>query len=218
MTEQAHDPEQQIAERYFLGELDDAQAEAFEAHYFECASCAEYVVETQMLLDGGRQVVYGPAPKPAPQPAPDPLPAPLPWRPRQWMQLAAAAILAVVLLQAIPRTPEQQPGVSSPESQKVEFSLNRAEVTNALTFQAGDPILFEVLVPQEASVGDEVVIRHAETQKLIPPAIKLTPEQSESPFFLVPSALPAGRYEVAIERADGNRRTRIATQSFEVRR
>jgi len=216
--EQAHDPDQQIAERYFLGELDDAQAEAFEAHYFECSTCAQSVVETQMLFDGGRQVVH-PDPKPVPLPVPAPTPLPLPWTWQQWAPLAAAAMLAVVVgLQIIPPPSQQQPVVHNPEPRRVEFSLNRAEVTKGLTFASGEPIFLLVTVPQEASVGDEAVIRNTETQELIPPATRLTLEKTEGPFFLQPDALPAGRYEVVIERADGNRRTRIATQSFEVRR
>lgn len=216
--EQAHDPEQQIAERYFLGELDDAQAEAFEAHYFECATCAQSVVETQMMFDGGRQLVPDPKPVPVPMPVPAPTPLPLPWTWQQWTPMAAAAMLAFVLLLIIPKPSRQQQIVHSPEPRRVEFSLNRTEVTPALTFKTGEPILLEVFAPQEASEGDEAVIRSAETQELIPPAKTLTPEQFKGPFFLQPSALPAGRYEVVIERADGNRRTRIATQSFEVRR
>lgn len=216
--EQAHDPEQQIAERYFLGELDDAQAEAFEAHYFECARCAEYVTETQMMFDAGREVLRT-DPTPAPVPVPVPPPAPLPWRWQQWAPLAAAATLAVVVgIQNIPGPSQQQAKVYNPEPRTVEFSLNRAEVTKDLTFSAGEPILISIIAPQEASVGDEVVIRNAETRELIPPATKLTLEKTDGPFFLQPDELPAGRYEVVIERADGNRRTRIATKPFEVRR
>ena len=33
----------QMVERYFLGELKDEQRDAFEEHYFECATCAEDV-------------------------------------------------------------------------------------------------------------------------------------------------------------------------------
>jgi hypothetical protein len=220
MMEQAHDPEQQIAERYFLGELDDAQAEAFEAHYFDCPRCAEYVVETQMMFDAGREVLRT-DPIPAPVPVPVPPPAPLPWRWQQWAPLAAAAVLAVVVgVQNIAGPPQQEAKVFNPEPGHVQFSLDRAEVTKNLTFVAGEPIILLVTAPQEASVGDEVVIRNAETQEVIPSATDptLTLEKTESPFLLQPSALPAGRYEVVIERTDGNRRERIATQPFEVRR
>lgn len=112
----------------------------------------------------------------------------------------------------------EEPHVYSPEPRRVEFSLNRTEVTPALTFKAGEPIMLEVIAPQDASEGDEAVIRNAETQELIPPATTLTQNHLEDSFFLQPRALPAGRYEVAVERADGNRRARIATKPFEVRR
>ena len=31
--------ERDVAERYVLGRLDEAERDAFELHYFECASC-----------------------------------------------------------------------------------------------------------------------------------------------------------------------------------
>ena len=37
-------------ERYFLQEMNDAEAEAFEAHYFDCRSCAQDVGETDTIL------------------------------------------------------------------------------------------------------------------------------------------------------------------------
>ena len=215
--EQAHDPDQQLAERYFLGQLTDAEAEAFEAHYFDCARCAAYVREEQMLLDGLREVAR--RKKVAPAQVVD-------FRERtkarfQWMPAAAAAMLVTAIgLTVIPlrRATVEAPHVYSPDPRKVEFSLNRTKVTPELTFKAGEPIMLEVYAPQDASEGDEAVIRNAETQELIPPATTLTQDHLEDAFFLLPRALPAGRYEVVIERADGNRRARIATKPFEVRR
>ena len=214
--EQAHDPDQQLAERYFLGQLTDAEAEAFEAHYFDCARCAAYVREEQMLLEGLREVARRKQVAPAQV---------VDFRERkkarfQWMPAAAAAMLVTAIGLTVMRGPAavEAPHVYSPDPRKVEFSLNRTKVTPDLTFKTGEPIMLEVYAPQDASEGDEAVIRNAETQELIPPAKTLTEEHLEDSFFLLPRALPAGRYEVVIERADGNRRARIATKPFEVRR
>jgi anti-sigma factor RsiW len=210
--EQAHDPAQQLAERYFLGELTDTEAEAFEAHYFDCASCAEYVRETQMLFDVGRAVAH--ANKGAPVIQIDEVRR----RRRQWIPAAVAAMLVIAV--AVPLwiwPPAPEPSVESLEPRRVEFSPSRAE-TDALVFKAGEPILLEIAAPEEALEGDQAGIRNAETHDLIAPALTLTQAKVDGPFLLQPRELPAGRYEVVIERVDGNRPTLIATQPFEVRR
>lgn len=40
------------AERYHLGEMGDAERDAFEAHYFDCQECAEEVRTGALLQDG----------------------------------------------------------------------------------------------------------------------------------------------------------------------
>jgi hypothetical protein len=234
MMEQAHDPDQQIAERYFLDELTTAEAEAFEVHYFDCASCAEYVREEQMLFDLGRKIAREtqdagdfPArlhpvatPDSAPLPASSaPLPAPLPWPSwRQWVPAAAAAMLVIVVLGPFTRRPEPRPFVYSPNQVMVEFSPNRAQAAEAPIFRFGEPISLSVIAPPDTEAGDRAVVRTADTQELIPGGRELAQADISEPFVLQPSALPAGRYEVVIERADGNRRTRIAALPFEVRK
>jgi hypothetical protein len=44
-----------MTERYLLGELVDAEREAFEEHYFECAACAEDVKAAAAVVDGVRE-------------------------------------------------------------------------------------------------------------------------------------------------------------------
>jgi hypothetical protein len=86
--------ERGTAERYLLGELGDAERQAFEAHYFECFSCGEEVKTTADFLEAAR-VVLGQQRGRAPPVAPT--------RPRPRRRLgpavglAAAAALAVVV-------------------------------------------------------------------------------------------------------------------------
>src|SRR5262245_33586234 len=44
--------EMMASERYLLGEMDDAQRDAFEAHFFSCAECAADVREGAVMRDG----------------------------------------------------------------------------------------------------------------------------------------------------------------------
>ena len=44
----------QVVERYFLGELSQAERDAFEDHYFSCEICAADVRETSLFVDNAR--------------------------------------------------------------------------------------------------------------------------------------------------------------------
>jgi hypothetical protein len=75
--------ERDLAQLYLAGRLPDAEAQAFEAHYFECEVCSQDV-----LGGGGLRELFGrPAVAAAVAPA----------RPaRAWLPLAAAAAIAFV--------------------------------------------------------------------------------------------------------------------------
>jgi hypothetical protein len=221
MMEQVHDPEQQIAERYFLGELDDAQAEAFEAHYFECPSCAEYVRETQMLLEGGRQVVRTPGPVPFPLPIPTPVhPSDNVHRPRiwqPWMANAAAAMLAFVVGGQAYLSKRPTSDIVHPQT--LQTSSSRAETPEVRWFPVGVPVSIDVPVvpPEESFRRYELFTRNKGTGKEIK-RHELTREALNDNISLVLDHLPVGRYEVVIEgvREDG-KRSPIAASPFEVR-
>jgi anti-sigma factor RsiW len=212
MMEQAHDPDQQLAERYFLGELTDTEAEAYEAHYFDCAGCAEYVREVQILFDSGRDVAYQ-----------NVIPAQVvdfnerKRRKVQWMPAAAMLVIAITGPLLAWRL-AKQPYVHASRGIEIEFSQSRAEASAVEAVRVGEAFHLSVIAPPEAATGDQAVIRNIDTGKLVSGGKKLTQADLNAPFDLQPSELPVGRYEVVIERADGNRRTRIAAKPFEVRR
>jgi len=77
-------------ERYLLGEMNEAETESFELHYFECAACA-VEVETGTIFKENVQAAFAYAPEPPPA---------VPWW-RQWSFAApafAALVLAVVTI------------------------------------------------------------------------------------------------------------------------
>jgi hypothetical protein len=79
------------AERYQLGELDDAERDAFEAHFFDCEPCAEDVRLGAFLQDGvGAGWV---APAAAPTVSTPPIAAPLRFAPRPTRRWYASPIL-----------------------------------------------------------------------------------------------------------------------------
>lgn len=216
--EQAHKPDERLAERYFLGELTDDEAEAYEAHYFDCPRCAEYVVEELAMLESGRAVALEQN-----RIAPVADIAAARKRKREWLPLAVAAALVIAvgtpLLLRGPAQPEYAtftiPGAQVPA---LRFSLDRGEAAQLHAVKADAPIL-QITVPNIDALRVDLVVRNAATKAVMHGPERLTDEKLSSSFLLVLSPLPAGTYEVVIEgvREDGNRST-IASEKFEVRR
>jgi hypothetical protein len=213
--ERAHDPDQKLAERYFLGELTDAEAEAFEAHYFDCQACGEYVAEEQLLIDGIRRV-------PREDRVSPPLPEPgrvLPFvrRFQKWIPAAAAAAL-LLAIRIPPQPVPAMPVMQIVEPVTVVMSADRA-TTKPLVFAAGKPVALDLQVPP-AEVNYpryELVVRNTSTEVTVGRE-QLAPVEVNKPIPLLLRDLPAGSYEVAVEgvREDG-KRSPIAAQTFEVR-
>lgn len=93
--EHAEAIETNAPDRYLLGQLSAAEADAFEEHYFDCITCAEDVRLGMSFLEGGRRLVREPAAPPAVAPV-----VPIDSHPRRrgfrWIPAAAvAAILAI---------------------------------------------------------------------------------------------------------------------------
>jgi hypothetical protein len=207
MMEQAHNPDPLITERYFLGELTNDEAEAFEAHYFDCPRCAGYVVEELALFRSGRDIA-----KEAP-----PNVVPFSRRlQRQWLAAAAAAMLVVAVGVPMMRRQNVDPSVDLVEPRRVEVSTDRA-AAEPMVFRAGEPVPLYFEIPPEDYPRFAVTIRDHQN-RTVDKGVERTAEQTAEPVFLVLSALPAGTYNVVIEgvQGDGNRST-IATRPFEVR-
>jgi FAD/FMN-containing dehydrogenase len=211
MMEQAHNPDLKIAERYFLGELTNDEAEAYEAHYFECPSCAEYVRE-ELALIRSVQAMRDQEPRPAAA-----VVVPIESRRRRaWLPPAAAAAMLVVGM-GIPALIPPGPDVYDVPPTRIQFSLDRAAAPPPRIFHKGKPITLDVEIPP-ADFPRFVVSIRDEANDLVGKEVKRTSEQTAEPVFLVLSALPAGTYNVVIEgvREDGNRFL-VARTPIEVR-
>lgn len=207
MMDRAHDPELKTAERYFLGELTDDEAEAFEAHYFDCARCAEYVVEELAMLESGREVAK------AVQQAPLNVVPLTPRRRRDWLPAAAAAILVLAVGTPMLMRDRATPRVYSGEPIRIQFSADRGAATPQPV--RGEIIQLDIEIPPIDSPRFEVSVRN-EAGEIVHQRHAYPAERTN--VFLVLSGLPAGTYNVVIEgvREDGNR-SLVARQPFEVR-
>jgi Putative zinc-finger len=204
MMEQAHDPEMKIAERYFLGELTNDEAEAFEAHYFECPTCAEYVREEMVMIEAGREVAPNWRPKVVPiWPRPN----------RQWLPTAAAAVLAVAL--GIENFMPPSPSSIEPEIVRIQFSYDRSAAASEPV--RGEMIQLDIDVPPVETPQFEITTRD-EKNEIVGKRHLYPAERANESISLVLTELPAGTYNVVIEgvRENGNR-SFIASYPFEVR-
>ena len=84
--------ETMAAERYWLGEMTEAEQQAFEAHYFDCAECADGVRADLRMTDGVRAA--GAEARTTAPAAPAPIAGR--WK-SSLIPLAAAAVLALVV-------------------------------------------------------------------------------------------------------------------------
>lgn len=82
------------AERYLLGEMADAEREAFEAHYFDCADCSEDVRLGATMAEGAR---LGLLPAPTARPLARPTRSASRWLRSPALPWALAATLAIVV-------------------------------------------------------------------------------------------------------------------------
>ena len=215
---------EQLAERYFLGELSDAEAEAFEAHYFDCVRCAAYVREELALLESGRDVARAAlAEKAAADAGPknaNVVSIESRRRTPAWLPAAAAALLGVALAAPLLLRDRRAASVEIASPATVQFELERGAVDAAVaSFPAGEPILLDVAVPQNDYPSVEIGVREVKSKKLVDAWRRVSDEERSAPVLLLLRDLPAGSYEVAVEGigADG-KRAPVGAKTFEVRK
>jgi hypothetical protein len=75
--------QQNLAEKYLLSELDEADREEFELHFFSCSDCAADLRDGALFIESGRTSIHAPL-----------LPEPVPSFWERWFPVAARPTLA----------------------------------------------------------------------------------------------------------------------------
>ncbi len=137
-------------ERYLLGEMNDTEREAFEAHYFDCADCADEVRVAASLAEGVRAGLLPPTTvqpfrRPAKRPPAGWLRSPvLPWA-------VAASLAMVAVYEAVPTRQASAPAtavalapvtlrpMSRGEEARVGIGPDDRSVTLAVDIPVGAP-------------------------------------------------------------------------------
>ena len=176
------------AERYLLGELDDADAEAFEEHFFECAECADDVRDEAVLLETGRAIAREPK-------KPNVVPIARRNAPRWgWLQVAAAAILVIGIGGPLMLTRRAQPMVSVARSFTVTTDRSAAAPQVIELPKGMSGILYIPIEPgnyQYRLVDAAGESRGAGTVG--------TADLADGFGLVLPGDLPAGQYKVTID-------------------
>lgn len=178
------------AERYLLGELTDAEIEAFESHYFECGACADDVRDGQQMMEAGRDIARV-----------APVVPPVQTRRRTpWLPLAAAAVfvIGIGLARVVPRT-------ESTATPLRVLSASRAVAENVFTRE--EPVIAVLELPyDEAFARYEFRLRDASGDDARP-SLTVEADRATRGVTLSYGVLDAGKYSVSIEgvRSDGSR-------------
>jgi len=190
------------AERYVLGELQDAEREQFEEHFFGCPECAQDVRDLATITDGAREWLREPRKAAPKQKAP--APAGL-WG---WLRLSpsyamagalAASLLAGVTGYAGYEVAQLRGGI---RPQAVDSFLlrpeTRGEAAEIPVHRIGSFLLFEADVP--GATGEvQWDLARAGSQKLIEHQSAPAPQQGASFKVLLPaSVLPPGDYTLTV--------------------
>jgi hypothetical protein len=208
--------QQEAVERYLLNEMSDAEAEMFEAHFFDCAICAEEVrAGTRMMAAGqvvARQESKGGA---------DVVPFPF------FKYLATAATMVFALLsgnaylRVIPQLQHQVAVATRPSMDVVvppEPLQIAARGEKEIPLAAGKPVSLPLVVPPDL---DKKIVRYDFEVRKVDGTFRLkdtaspTPDQSNLNVLL--GSLPAGSYVLTIRGvAEGNRTENVTTYFLKV--
>jgi hypothetical protein len=216
MSMEHTDIQPDTAVRYLLGEFSPADAEAFEAHYFDCSVCASDIRNGMRLLETGLDLPADQERHLAPV-------VPIDRHRWRWMQSAAAAALVVLLGAAVfnDKLPWRRPAPTLEPIQTFEMSsvVRGGEAPAPIVLAGGrSTLVYPNISLEPAFPHYELSIRNASKKTVL--AYRLTEEMAKLNEPLLLSALPAGSYEVVIEgvRENGNRAPIVTPQRFEVRR
>jgi hypothetical protein len=202
-------------DRYLLGELSDAQADAFEEHYFDCAECTDDLRAGMQLLSGGRMLT-GAAPAAAPAPV-----VQIADR-RRWVWLPAALAAALALAVTAPIIVKQQRDARTPvfeEASQQSFLLSAARGPNDVpsTLDGNKPIVLFVDVPSEPTYAQyEARLQRPDGSVM---KVSFKPDPDGNPTPLTVRGLSPGPHELVIIGTDpAGQIAEVSRNRFNVRR
>lgn len=196
------------AERYVLDEMEPAERDAFEEHFFDCLECANDVRDESKLGAGVRTGAYVVTPA-------------MPYT--RWAVAAGLVLAAGLAYQLIPpKASRQHPGPAPPiaatsttlTEQVIDLELTRAGET-VHQIRGDQPVALFFTIPPDHPKPAYVCELHDAAGATIGTPQPVASEQVRDPIRmpLAPGALRSGRYNVVIRGSD---QERVAEYPFTV--
>jgi hypothetical protein len=196
------------AESYLLGDLSDAEADAFEMHSFDCRVCADTVRAGTAMFAAGREVVKSEDKKKV-----------IPFPPRWFPAQVAAAMFAVVIgIQSFIIWRPQPLVQAITIGPTLSGTVRAGESIETVHFEGDLPTSVGLEIPPDRPYPNyrvEVLDSSGKVLKVVNATANQV--QGEQGYSLLLRPLPAGRYAVVVEgvQEDGNR-SEVITLRFVV--
>lgn len=193
--------ESYAAERYLLQEMNEAERNGFEEHFFGCIECAADIKAASRFMTAGRAVAQEQGAQ---------VIRPARWNRKWTLPLQAAAMAAAVYVgYLIPRVPTPVPALIPLRAEIVVGPTREEKPQGPIVIEAGEQIQMDVPATYPAY---EAEIRDPAGKVLV----KSPAYASNDSFYLLPRSLPAGSYSLVIFGVANGNRTEIARQQLRV--
>jgi hypothetical protein len=198
-------------EAYLLDELTPDEREAFEAHYFECAVCADDLRAASKFMEDAKGIFAADRPPLQPDRVATPKTSPGTWM--RWLQPqfagAALAVLVVVVgvetLGTIPGLRHRLNEASAPQIVAPTFlpPQTRGEPTPLKTI-SGQPAVLILDLPETSASELQFVVKSTDGRETFRVSEKTPPHRDPVTVFIPGSDLQPGRYTLLVEDGTAN--------------
>lgn len=205
------------AERYLLEEMPEAERDAFEAHYFDCAVCAESVRTGAVLADAARAGRIAPGTGGTPTATGTHRPG---WSIATFAPLAAAATLALVAgYQTFVTVPGLRRQLESPQALApiAVPPVSRGEGAVVPLDQTGAPVVLTLDINSGALSSQLVYDLRTDSGDVVLSGRAPVPSQGTPLLLLLPGkSLTSGQYAIVV-RDSASPAQEVGTYRFIVR-
>jgi len=200
----------QAVERYFLGEMEPAEREEFEEHFFVCESCADDVRATSTFVDNAKAILAEPQARPKAA------------RGRNWTAWLRPAFLSTAVAAACLAVMAYQnfsviPGLRAPQSITKAYSLDGVTRSSSAgpKVPAGAPLRFEM--PWDGAAAGNVYVELRSGSKTVSSGSIAVPAAHDPLDVYFPGHVSPGRYNVVVRSFDNGQPGReLMNNEFEV--
>jgi hypothetical protein len=179
------------AERYLLGEMEGAERDAFEAHFFDCAYCADDVRDAALMKDGVRTGLMNGKRRTSVRQ--------MGWRPAIAIPWAAAATLAIIAGYESVHTRGTADGNAPIALTPVTLRPETRGQDPVVSPNQGGAVTLAVALQSTYSGSIQYELRRGD--RTIAAAEVAAPAAGAPLLLLIPSSLlnSAGQYEVVVK-------------------